>query len=116
MQVKNRWENAKLIMLNNKASIENGSWFFIPSNSISEIKQKFFLLGFICMCRRLLLLLQIIDMEFSRTFYKYSMQYLSQTMTTVNKASAPNMPKGPLFPCYATALLNFINTVPTRST
>jgi hypothetical protein len=24
MQVKNKWENAKLIMLNNKASIDNG--------------------------------------------------------------------------------------------
>jgi hypothetical protein len=25
MQFKNQWENAKLIMLNNKASIDNGS-------------------------------------------------------------------------------------------
>jgi hypothetical protein len=33
IQVNNQWENAKLIMLNNKASIDNGQVadFFIPS-------------------------------------------------------------------------------------
>jgi hypothetical protein len=44
MQVKNQWENAKLIMLNNKASIDNGSCFFIPS----QIKQKLFLVVVTC--------------------------------------------------------------------
>ena len=51
MLVKNQWENAKLIMLNNKASIDNGSWFFY---SISKIKQKLFLLISCYMCWRLL--------------------------------------------------------------
>jgi hypothetical protein len=37
MQVKNRWENAKLMMLNNKASNDNGRCFFIPS----QIKQSY---------------------------------------------------------------------------
>jgi hypothetical protein len=44
MQVKNQWENAKLIMLNNKASIKTVADFFIPS----QIKQKLFLLVVTC--------------------------------------------------------------------
>jgi hypothetical protein len=39
MQVKNQWENAKLIVLHNKASIDDGSWFFYAS----QIKQKLFI-------------------------------------------------------------------------
>jgi hypothetical protein len=39
MQVKNQWENTKLIMLNNKAYIDDGIPFFIQS----QIEQKLFL-------------------------------------------------------------------------
>jgi hypothetical protein len=61
-QVKNQWENAKLRMLNNKASIDNGiADFVIPS----QIKQKLFLLV-------VLETVIVVDTEFSGTFYKYS--------------------------------------------
>jgi phage pi2 protein 07 len=64
MQVKNQWENAKLIMLNNKVSIDNGSWVFY---SISN-KTKVTLIIVVgdCYC------FGYIDTEFSKTFYKYS--------------------------------------------
>jgi hypothetical protein len=55
MQVKNQWENANLIMLNNKAFIDNAvADFFIPS----QIKQKLFLLVVTCVgdCYTVLLL------------------------------------------------------------
>ena len=62
MQVKNQWENAKLIMLNNDTTTVAD--FFIPS----QTKQKLFLL--VVGWRHVVI--NVIDMEFSRTFYKYS--------------------------------------------
>jgi hypothetical protein len=44
MQVKNQLENAKLIMLNNKASIDNGSWFFYSISNKTKVNLKIKLL------------------------------------------------------------------------
>ena len=58
------WEYAKLIMLNYKASITTTvAAFFIPS----QIKQKLFLLVVLET-----VVVIVIETEFSRTFYKYS--------------------------------------------
>jgi hypothetical protein len=68
MQVKNQWENAKLIMLNNKASIDNGNRFFYSISNKTKV-----ILIYSCYMHVLeTVIIIVIDMEFSRTFYKYS--------------------------------------------
>jgi hypothetical protein len=92
--------------------------FFIPFNSISKIEQKLYscyscYMYVTCMCY---MYVHVIDMEFSKTFYKYFSHNISvKQWQQSTRAPTTNMSKGHIFPCYAIALLNFMNTVPTWS-
>jgi hypothetical protein len=57
MQVKSQWENEKLIMLNNKASIEDGNCMIS------------------CYLLHVLETVIFIDTEFSRAFYNIQYKY-----------------------------------------
>jgi hypothetical protein len=58
-------ENEKLTMLNNKASIDNGSLFFIPSQI-----NKCFSFWLLHVLETVIVI--VMDTGFSRIFYKYS--------------------------------------------
>jgi hypothetical protein len=93
MQVKNQWENAKLIMLNNKASIDNGFCYSISN------KTKVILISCVgdCYCYR--------HGIFQNISINIQYKYLSQTMTTADRGPHTKyayMPKGPLFLRFAT--------------